>query len=135
MRERVSTGVVENRYTVRSGAVSSRGKPGVTYVDYRMPHKFWEFLAVHEQCERSHMLKGMPYSHAHEAATTTEHMAVEERGTAFDHSWKKYTEEIDGELSHIEREKGKCPSPPDPHIDPGKAVEAGHHRDKHKHTL
>jgi hypothetical protein len=128
-RRRVGAGIVDPNFTVRSGAVASERHPGLTYVDYRMPDKFWPFLAVHEQTERKAMQAGMPYARAHtQIATPAERDAVQQEGRAFGYSWERYTRAIDGELEHIETEHGERPPPPDPHVNIADAV--GHHRDK-----
>lgn len=128
-RRRVSAGIVDPNYTVRSGAVASDKQAGLTYVDYRMPEKFWAFLAVHEQAERKAMHDGMPYNKAHTSvATPAEREAVQSEGRAFSYDWDRYTREIDGELDHIEHGQGERPPPPDPHVNIADAV--GHHRDK-----
>jgi hypothetical protein len=126
-RMRVASGVIDASHTVRSGAVASARTAGLTYVDYRMPQKFWPFLAEHEQVERGKMAEGVPYLRAHtQFATPAERAMVEDLGSAWSYSWERYTREMDGELEHIEHEPGERPPPPDPHVDIDSAV--GHHR-------
>ena len=64
------------------------------------------------------MKGGMPYAKAHATvAVPAERAAVEKAGK----SWKKYTEEIAGLLSHIEHEH-VCKGPRHPHVDPRRAI-------------
>lgn len=132
-------GTVDSTHDVKSGAVSSKDKPGVTYVDPRIPEfspilkdkdgnpaNLHKYLAIHEQTERTAMANGESYLDAHSnKATPAERTAVEADGV----DWKKYTEEMDGYLDKIEHEKVTNP-PPDPHVDPAAAV--GHHQSENK---
>jgi hypothetical protein len=88
----------------------------------------WKFLGVHEQTERRAMANGIPYLKAHtDYATPAERAAVMADCGA--EGWSKYTEIMDGLLNHIEHKK-IFSSPPDPHVDPVKAV--GHHHSVNK---
>ena len=102
---------------VVSGAVEDK-KTGKPEFDRHIPKKFDKFLAVHEKAEAKAMKAGMPYAKAHATvAVPAERKAVEKAGK----SWKKYTEEVAGLLSHIEHEK-VCKAPRNPHVDPKKAI-------------
>lgn len=129
----------DNRFDVRSGANSSKdGK--VIYIDRRIPQfspavksktgkpaNLWKYLGIHEESEAAAMARGMPYLKAHEKiATPLERKAVEADGC----DWKKYTEEIDGYLRRIEREKVTRPPPANLHVNPDKAI--SHHRSSNK---
>ncbi len=102
---------------VVSGAVEDK-KTGKPEFDRHIPKKFDKFLAVHEKAEAKAMKAGMSYKDAHtKVAVPAERRAVEKAGK----SWKKYSEEVAGLLSHIEHEH-VCKGPRHPHVDPRKAI-------------
>lgn len=129
------TGKIDHSHDVASGSVSNKAG-GITYVD-RSIRQFsvlpsgwlcnnWKYLSVHEQSERYAMARGLSYDDAHsKVAEPAEHRAVEEDGG----DWKEYTHHMDGLLAKIEHEKVKNP-PPDPHIDPVKAVRDAESREE-----
>lgn len=128
---------INNRYDIRSGADSDNGN---VYVDRRIPQyspkikdgrglpaNLWKYLSIHETVEADAMKRGVSYDRAHsKIATPTEKKAVQADGV----DWKKYTEEIDGYLDRIEKEKVTRPPPKDLHVDPDSA--AGHHHSRNK---
>jgi hypothetical protein len=128
---------VVTEYNVRSGALASSKIAGLTFVDPRIPRKYWPYLVTHEQVEKKKMAKyikaGMTkkaaYLKAHtEDATPAERAHVERDGG----NWRHYTAEMDGYLDHIEHEKIENP-PLEGHVDPDMAVDAGHDKSHNKH--
>ena len=121
---------IDTSHDVRSGAVASKDRPDLVYIDRRIPTWMHAFLAVHEAVERRAMEEwGYPYLVAHERfATPAERAAVEAAGI----DWEHYTHEIDGYLDRIEHEDAPNP-PPDPHVDISSAVSSGHHHSRSKH--
>lgn len=127
----------DNRFDIVSGADS---KGDTVYVDRRIPQfsrklrdksgkpaNLWKYLGIHETYEEAAQKRGFSYDRAHtKVATPMERRAVEADGV----SWKAYSEEIDGYLDHIEKEKVTRPPPEGMHVDPETAI--GHHRHKHK---
>src|ERR1700720_2134662 len=95
---------VNTDYDVRSGALASEKTPGLTFIDRRIPKKFWPYLVTHEQVEKRKMAeytkagmsKEKAYLKAHtEDATPAERAHLEKDGG----DWKKYTHEMDGYLA------------------------------------
>jgi len=129
----------DNRFDIVSGA-DSRGD--VVYVDRRIPQfsrklrdkngrpaNLWKYLGTHEQWEDAAMHRGYTYDRAHtKIATPMERRAVAADGV----DWKKYTEEIDGYLAKIEKEKVTRPPPAGLHVDPQAAVGNQHHHSRNK---
>lgn len=116
MGHKRAAGIV-NKYDVVSGAVENT-KTGKVEEDSHIPKKFRPFIAVHERAEAKAMKGGMGYEKAHDTvAIPAERAAVRKAGK----SWKKYTEEVAGLLSHIEHEH-VCKAPRNPHVDPKKAI-------------
>ena len=128
---------IDHAHDVVSGADSS---PTVVYIDRRIPQysrrlktkggqpaNLWKYLSVHETTEAKAMAGGMSYDKAHtNIATPAERKAVEADGV----SWKEYTDEIDGYLDRIEREKPVNPPPKGEHVNPEAAI--GHYRRRTK---
>ena len=117
MGHKRASGLINRSLDVVSGSVEDK-KTKTVDIDEHIPAKFDRFLAVHERAEAKAMAKGMSYAKAHATvAVPAERKAVEKAGK----SWKKYTEEVAGLLSHIEHEK-ICKAPRNPHVDPKKAI-------------
>ena len=126
---------IDHAHDVVSGADSDKS---TIYIDRRIPQfsprlkdkagrpaNLWKYLALHETKEAQAMAKGMEYVRAHNTvATPAEKQAVDADGV----SWKLYSDEMDGYLDKIEREKVTRPPPKSLHIDPKKAVAACHKR-------
>lgn len=92
------------------------------------PANLWKYLQVHEMTEAKAMAGGMSYDRAHTSvATPAERKAVETDGV----SWKLYSDEMDGYLDRIEREKVTNPPPAKMHVECQQAMKDGHHRGKH----
>ncbi len=119
---------IDNTHDVVSGADSDKE---AIYIDKRIPQyspklkdksgrpaNLWKYLSIHEIEEARLMADGMGYDPAHVRATTKERGAVQRDGV----DWKRYSDEIDQYLKHIEREKEKNPPPADQHVAPHRAI-------------
>ena len=127
---------IDHSHDVVSGADSTKN---TVFIDRRIPQysrrlktktgqpaNLWKYLTIHETTEDRAMNAGMSYDRAHtNVATPAERKAVEADGV----SWKEYSDEIDGYLDRIEREKPTNPPPKGEHVNPQAAI--GHHRGKH----